>query len=211
MPSTGQQDGSNDELSSPAALKAEYSEAEAKKLAHLISGQDRNMEVIARMRKALNEHDLQGRIRQRETCDLKAELQDCKSELKHFRHEEKTSSEKEGLMLNDLEATQLAARESGLKIVELTCSLTSADHNTAELKTTIEKLTRQNANLKQELDGALVELSEASVTGHGQRDGALQLELVDLRTQLAAAMNERYVRISTQRVLSCVVHPIPVV
>lgn len=130
-------------------------------------------------------------IRQRETEEMRADLEAARNEVACYAGEIQKSKELEVVVRNELHTAQLALRQSELKVAELNGNLATAEHEKALGTAAVEELRLESARLKRTM-----EVVHSAAEGDTMRDisDALKDELKELRTQLAAMAKERWVK-----------------
>lgn len=130
-------------------------------------------------------------IRQRETEEMRADLEAARNEVVCYAGEIQKSKELEVVVRNELHTAQLALRQSELKVAELNGNLATAEHEKALGTAAVEELRLESARLKRTM-----EVVHSAAEGDTMRDisDALKDELKELRTQLAAMAKERWVK-----------------
>eukprot|EP00903_Cladosiphon_okamuranus_P011775 g11068.t1 len=126
--------------------------------------------------------------RQRETEELRADLEAARNEVVCYAGEVKKSKELEAVVRDELHTAQLALRQSELKVAELGGKLATVEHEKALSRAAAEELRLENARLKGTMEGV-----HSAAEGNSTRDvsDALVRELKELKTQLAALAQER--------------------
>lgn len=122
--------------------------------------------------------------------ELRADLEAARSEVACYAGEVHKSKELEALVRDELHTAQLALRQSELKVAELNGNFITAEHEKALSTTAAEELRLENTRLKR-----TIEVVHSAAEGDTMREisGALADELKELRTQLAAMAQERWV------------------
>lgn len=150
--------------------------------------------------------------RQRETEELRADLEAARNEVACYAGEVQKSKELEAVVRDELHAAQLALRQSELKVAELNGSLATAEHGKALSTAAAEALRLESARLKRTMEEV-----HSAAEGDAMRDisDALADELKELRTQLEAMAEERWAENTLFRDFKasrfyCSVHVLPV-
>lgn len=128
--------------------------------------------------------------RQRETEELRADLEAARNEVACYAGEVQKSKELEAVVRDELHTAQLALRQSEFKVAELSGNLATAEQGKALSTAAAEELRLESARLKRAMEAV-----HSAAEGDSSRDisDALVDELKELRTQLAALAHERWV------------------
>lgn len=127
--------------------------------------------------------------RQRETEELRANLEVARNEVACYAGQVEKSKELETVVRDELHTAQVVLRQSELKVTELNGNLATAEHEKALSTAAAEELRLEIARLKHR-----VEVVHSAADG-GVSD-TLADELKESRTQLAAMAQERWVELT---------------
>lgn len=191
-----EQDGSSSGPRNRSLVGNAEDEAEEKLNRNGLQMQD-GQGTLTGTRTAIVGHEGDAATRPRETEEWRADLEAARNEVACYAGEVQKSKELEALVRDELHTAQLALRQSELKVAELNGNLASAEHEKTLSTAAAEELRLESARLKRTM-----EVVHSAADGHTMRDisDALTDELKELRTQLAAMAQERWVEHTQFRV-----------
>lgn len=179
------QDGSSGAACSLSLVEVEDTD---EKFRRKDSDAQKGQDTLTGTRAVLPNHDANASTKQRETEELRANLEAARSEVASYAGELHVSKELGAQIRSELHAAQLTLRESQLKVAELNGTLATADHEKKLSTATAEELRLESARLKRD-----IEVVRSAAEGDNLREvtDTLVNELKELRTQLATMALER--------------------